>query len=84
MPKTRAERKRQQGKSPTKRSMKGAQQTARRDPETGVTSRARKRRQGTEMRPDPSMGARSGRPKSKWRPELQKARQAKRGMQKAR
>jgi hypothetical protein len=46
MPKSRAERARGRGKTPTKRAQRGAQKVARQDPETGVTSRARKRKQG--------------------------------------
>ena len=43
MPKSRAERARGRGKTPTKRAQRGAQKVARQDPETGVTSRARSR-----------------------------------------
>jgi hypothetical protein len=50
---------------------------ARQDPERGVTSRARKRRQGHEDVPDPKYGGRPGEEKSKWRPpaELRSPRQ---------
>ena len=68
MAKTRAERARGRGPTPTKRAAKGAQKVARQDPETGVTSRARKRRQGDEAVPDPRYGGRPGREKSKWQP----------------
>jgi len=81
MPKSRAEREKQKGKPPTKRSVRGGEPHGRQDPESGVTSRARKRREGAETAPDPSMGARPGRERSKWRPELAKAQQKKRGMQ---
>jgi len=66
MPKTRAENARGRTKAPTKRAAKGAQQVARQDPETGVTSRARKRKQGGETVPDPRYGGRPGRENSKW------------------
>lgn len=68
MPKSRAEGARGRGETPTKRAMKGAQKVARQDPERGVTSRARKRKQGDEATPDPRYGGRPGREKSKWRP----------------
>ena len=67
MPKSRAERARGRGKTPTKRAQRGAQKVARQDPETGVTSRARKRKQGGETVPDPRYGGRPGQ-NSKWRP----------------
>lgn len=66
MPKTRAEKARGRGPTPTKRAATGAQVVARQDPETGVTSRARKRKQGGETVPDPRYGGRPGREKSKW------------------
>jgi len=81
MPKSRAEREKQKGKPPTKRSVRGGGPHGRQDPESGVTSRARKRREGAETTPDPSTGARPGRERSKWRPELTKARAKKRGLQ---
>jgi hypothetical protein len=68
MAKTRAERARGRGETPSKRALRGAQQTARLDPERGVTSRARKRIQGKETVPDPRYGGRPGQEKSKWRP----------------
>jgi hypothetical protein len=68
MPKSRAERARGRGETPSKRALRGAQQTARQDPERGVTSRARKRREGNEDVPDPKYGGRPGQGKSKWRP----------------
>lgn len=68
MPKTRAEKARGRGETPSKRAASGAQKVARRDPETGVTSRARKRKQGGETVPDPRYGSRPGREKSKWQP----------------
>lgn len=68
MPKSRAERDRGRGETPSKRALRGAQKTARQDPERGVTSRARKRRQGREDVPDPRYGGRPGEEKSKWRP----------------
>jgi hypothetical protein len=71
MPKSRAERARGRGETPSKRALRGgAQKTARQDPERGVTSRARKRRQGHEEVPDPSYGGRPGKQKSKWRPPV--------------
>jgi len=48
--------------------MTGAQKVARQDQERGVTSRARKRKQGGETVSDPRYGGRPGREKSKWRP----------------
>src|SRR6267378_1750468 len=68
MPKSRAERDRGRGETPSKRALRGAQKTGRQDPERGVTSRARKRRQGLEDVPDPRYGGRPGEEKSKWRP----------------
>src|SRR5438093_1172678 len=67
MSKSRAERARGRGETPSKRALRGAQKTARQDPERGVTSRARKRRQGHEDVPDPRYGGRPGQVKSKWR-----------------
>ena len=77
MPKSRAERDRGRGETPSKRALRGAQKTGRQDPERGVTSRARKRRQGGEDVPDPRYGGRPGQEKSKWRPpaELMGSRQ---------
>lgn len=66
--KTRAEKHLNQKKTPTKRAVKGAQQVARQDPEVGVTSRARKSKEGRESVPDPRYGGRPGQAKSKWRP----------------
>jgi len=68
MPKSRAERERGRGETPSKRALRGAQKIARQDPERGVTSRARKRVQGHEDMPDPKYGGRPGEVKSKWRP----------------
>ena len=68
MPKSRAERARGRGKTPTKRAQRGAKMVARQDPETGVTSRAHKRKQGGETVPDPRYGGRPGQENSKWRP----------------
>ena len=68
MPKTRAEKHVATKKPPTKRALKGAQQVARRDPETGVTSRARKSKEGREVVADPRYGGRPGKAKTKWRP----------------
>ncbi len=68
MPKTRAEKAKGRGETPSKRAARGAQKVARQDQETGVTSRARKRKQGGETVPDPRYGGRPGREKSKWRP----------------
>jgi len=68
MPKTRAERARGRGETPSKRALRGAQKVARQDPEVGVTSRARKRKQGAETVPDPRYGGRPGREHSKWQP----------------
>ena len=77
MPKSRAERARGRGEAPSKRALRGAQKTARLDPERGVTSRARKRREGREDVPDPRYGGRPGQENSKWRPpaELMSPRQ---------
>src|ERR1700694_2117276 len=77
MPKSRAERARGRGETPSKRALRGAQKTAREDPERGVTRRARKRVQGREHVPDPRYGGRPGEEKSKWRPpaELMSPRQ---------
>ena len=68
MPKTRAERATGRGKTATKRAAKGAQKVARQASETGVTSRARKRKQGGEAVSDPRYGGRPGRENSKWQP----------------
>ncbi len=57
---------------PTKRALKGAQKLGRQDPERGVTSRARKRKQGAEAVPDPRYGGRPGRKHSKWGPPKEK------------
>ena len=81
MPKTRAEREKSKGKPPTKRSLRGGGPVGRQDPEVGVTSRARKRREGSETIADPTMGARPGSEHSKWRPELAKAQQQRRSRQ---
>ena len=54
--------------TPSKRSLRGAQQVARRDTERGVTSRARKTIQGRETVPDPRYGGRPGQEHSKWQP----------------
>jgi hypothetical protein len=54
--------------TPSKRSIRGAQQVARHDMERGVTSRARKSIQGHEVVADPRFGGRPGRPSSKWQP----------------
>lgn len=66
--KTRAEKHLDKKKAPTKRALKGTQQVARQDPEVGVTSRARKSKEGRETVPDPRYGGRPGQAKSKWRP----------------
>jgi len=66
--KSRAERDQGRDKDPTKRALRGAKRVARQDMERGVTSRARKRTQGTEQVPDPRYGGRPGQEKSKWRP----------------
>ena len=68
MPKSRAERAKGRGETPSQRAARGAQKTARLDPERGVTSRARKRRQGGEAIADPRAGGRPGRTNTKWRP----------------
>ena len=81
MPKSRAEREKDKGKPPTKRALHRGGPHGRQDPEVGVTSRARKRREGSETIPDPKTGARPGSERSKWRPELTKAQQKKRGRQ---
>jgi len=81
VPKSRAERENAKGKPPTKRSLRGGGPRGRQDPEVGVTSRARKRREGSETVADPMTGARPGSARSKWRPELMKAQQKKRGRQ---
>jgi hypothetical protein len=77
VPKSRAERARGHGETPSKRSLRGAQKTARQDPERGITSRARKRVEGREDVPDPRFGGRPGQENSKWRPpsELMSPRQ---------
>ena len=77
MPKSRAERARGRGETPSKRALGGSQKIARQDPERGVTSRARKRVEGNEAVPDPRYGGRPGQEKSKWRPpaELMSPRQ---------
>ncbi len=67
MPKTRAERARGRGETPSQRSARGAQKTGRLDKEVGVTSRARRRVQGRETVADPRAGGRPGRSKTKWR-----------------
>ena len=64
---SRAERARGRGETPTQRAMRGAQKVARQDQERGVTSRARKSKQGGETVPDPRYGGRPGRESSKWR-----------------
>jgi len=66
--KSRAEKNLDKKKPPTKRALKGARQVARQDPEVGVTSRARKSKEGHEPVPDPRYGGRPGKEKSKWRP----------------
>jgi hypothetical protein len=68
MPRTRAQRAKGRGETPTKRALKGARKVGRQDPETGVTSRARKSMQGRETVPDPRYGGRPGRENSKWQP----------------
>jgi len=72
MAKSRSERARGRGETPSQRALRGAQQSARRDPERGVTSRARKRTQGREEVPDPRYGGRPGQAKSKWRPPAER------------
>ena len=81
MARTRAEKDKDRGKPPTKRSLRGAGPKGRQDPEVGVTSRARKMREGAERIPDPKLGARPGKKHSKWRPELMQAQQRKRSRQ---
>jgi len=54
--------------TPSKRSLRGAQKIARQDQERGVTSRARKSREGRETVPDPRYGGRPGRRSTKWQP----------------
>jgi hypothetical protein len=71
---SRAEKHLDTNKPPTKRSLRGAQQVARQDPEVGVTSRARKSKEGRETVPDPRYGARPGTKKSKWRAPLERRR----------
>lgn len=68
MAKTRAERSRGRGETPSQRAKRGAQKLGRQDPERGVTSRARKRIAGRETVPDPRFGGRPGQAKTKWRP----------------
>ena len=72
MAKSRAERARGRGETPSKRALRGAQKLGRLDPEKGVTSRARKRIQGHEVVPDPRFGGRPGQEKSKWRPPAER------------
>jgi hypothetical protein len=72
MAKTRAERARGRGETPSQRSLRGAQKLGRQDPESGVTSRARKRLEGRETVPDPRYGGRPGQAKSKWRPPAER------------
>lgn len=67
MAKTRAEKARGRGETPSKRAQSGAQKTARQDQERGITSRARKSTQGLEKVADPRFGGRPGQAKSKWR-----------------
>jgi hypothetical protein len=68
MPKSRAERAKGRGETQSKRALRGAQKIGRQDQEVGVTSRARKRKQGAETVPDPRYGGRPGRENSKWQP----------------
>ena len=77
MPKSRAERTRGRGETPSKRALRGTRKIARQDPERAVTRRARKRLEGREDVPDPRYGGRPGQEKSKWRPpgELMSPRQ---------
>ena len=84
MPKSRAERTRGRGETPSKRALRGTRKMARQDPERGVTSRARKRLEGREDVPDPRYGGRPGQEKSKWRPpaELMSPRQKRIGKKK--
>jgi hypothetical protein len=72
MPKSRAERARGRRETPSKRALRGAQKIGRQDPERGVTSRARKRREGNEDVPDPRYGGRPGQEKSKWKPPAER------------
>ena len=72
MPKSRAERARGRSETRSKRALRGAQKIARQDPERGVTSRARKRRECREDMPDPRYGGRPGQEKSKWRPPTER------------
>jgi hypothetical protein len=72
MPKTRAERARGRGETPSQRADRGAQKTGRQDPERGVTSRARKRMQGSETVADPRAGGRPGKEHTKWRPAAER------------
>jgi len=67
MAKTRSERAKGRGETPSQRSARGAQKIGRADREVGVTSRARKRVQGSETVADPRFGGRPGQTKSKWR-----------------
>ncbi len=64
---SRAERARGRGETRSQRSLRGAQKTGRLDPEAGVTSRARKRKQGAETVADPRAGGRPGKENTKWR-----------------
>ncbi len=68
MAKSRSERARGRGETKSKRSLRGARQMGRQDPERGVTSRARKSKEGGETVPDPRFGGRPGQEKTKWRP----------------
>ena len=81
MAKTRAEKDKDRGKPPTKRSVRGGGPRGRHDPQVGVTSRARKSKEGKEKVPDPKLGGRPGQQHSKWRPELMKAQEKKRRLQ---
>lgn len=85
MAKTRAERSRGRGETPSQRADRGAQKTGRQDQERGVTSRARKRIEGRETVPDPRSGGRPGQAKTKWRPakEMLSVRQKKAARKKA-
>jgi hypothetical protein len=64
----RAEKHKDRSKPPTQRAKRGAQMVGQRDMERGVTSRARKSKQGTEAVADPRQGGRPGRRRSKWGP----------------
>ncbi|HEV2012015.1 MAG TPA: hypothetical protein VGS17_13425 [Candidatus Limnocylindria bacterium] len=66
--KTRAEKHLDEKKPPTKRALQDAQKIGRQDPEVGVTSRARKSKEGREPLPDRKYGGRPGKETSKWRP----------------